>query len=77
MSEWSKVPHLKCGAPKGAVGSNPTASARIDSLAQSEEHMPVTHEVRGSKPLRVAKNYGDLAEHGLRQRIANPSIEET
>ena len=59
------------------VGPRNCDSTIFDSLAQSEEHMPVTHEVRGSKPLRVAKNYGDLAEHGLRQRIANPSIEET
>lgn len=37
-------------------GSNPSFSTKLyGSLAQSGEHMPVTHEVRGSKPLRVAK----------------------
>ena len=28
MSEWLKVSHLKCDASQGAVGSNPTTSAK-------------------------------------------------
>jgi hypothetical protein len=32
VSEWVKVPHLKCGVSKGTVGSNPTTSAKLFNL---------------------------------------------
>ena len=42
---------LACHA--GVTGSNPVRSTN-GSVVQSGEYMPVTHEVAGSKPARVA-----------------------
>ena len=39
VSEWVKVPHLKCGVPKGTVGSNPTTSAKFLFMCVQFYHM--------------------------------------
>jgi hypothetical protein len=48
------------------------------SLAQSGEHVPVTHEVRGSKPLRVARAGRVNGGNGKRMKaevcVSEPSL---
>ena len=51
MAERMKAPVLKTGVPKGAVGSNPTPSAKFAGVAQMVELLPCKQRVAGSNPV--------------------------
>lgn len=56
IPRWStKHVEVALGAPGEGLGDGKSSTKLYGSLAQLGEHSTVTAEVRGSKPLRVAK----------------------